>query len=136
MSLYLCAMDCREGCDNEIDGVEVGSYEYFGEFRDCVCRYVEESQWGSRCPVLMRHSDCDGTFTPEDCKALMSELSLIYSVFSALPPDSSIAANQGREGHFSNLCDCFVDIDGVNLIQRLYGLCQCAVESGVSVYFQ
>ena len=136
MSLYLCAMDCRDGSDRELDGVEVGSYGYFGAFRKCVCRYVEGGQWGSRCPILMRHSDCDGTFTPEECRALTDELALIYRTFSALPPDSAITEKQGREGDFANLCECFGDIDGVSLIERLYGLCQCAAEAGVPVYFQ
>ncbi len=84
MGLYLCVFDG----DDEIEGVEVGSYEDFGTFRDTVRDSLEHGDSGSRFPVLMKHSDCDGMWTPREAEALHAELTLIAQEFASRPCSS------------------------------------------------
>jgi hypothetical protein len=47
MGLYLCIFAGDDG-DEELDGVEVGGYDDFGEFRDLIARLIERGTWASR----------------------------------------------------------------------------------------
>lgn len=140
MSLYLCVFDFSDNFENEIMGVEVGSYSYFGVFRDCICKYVENNQRGSRCPYIMNHEDSNGVFTPNDCSNVLHELSLIKGVFTNIPLDNDIIANMPNllqnKKPCKTLADCFVDIDGCNLIEQLTLICKCSIETNLNLYFQ
>ena len=48
MGLYLAIFDA----ENEIAGVEVGSYQHFSNFRNSIVDYYENGAAGSRFPTL------------------------------------------------------------------------------------
>src|SRR5689334_21276349 len=85
MGLYLCVFAGAEA-DDEIDGIEVGSYEDFGRLRDVVAQRLEPEGRGTRFPVLMGHPDSDGQWTPGESVALAAELTVIAAELSQLPP--------------------------------------------------
>ena len=88
MGLYLCVFAGTEA-DDEIDGIEVGSYEDFGRLRDVVAQRLEPDGWGSRFPVLMGHPDSDGQWTPDESMALEAELGVICAELAQGCPRSS-----------------------------------------------
>ncbi|MGO6971319.1 Imm70 family immunity protein [Rhizobium leguminosarum] len=137
MGLYLCIFDG----DDELDGVEVGSYADFGTFRTAVATHVEEGVEGSRCPMLMLHSDCDGQWFLEEVVLLRAELATITERFMELPPEPlggdwkpEVAKTFGL--YPANLYDCFFDVDGEPLLDRLMGLAQLSVERNLPILFQ
>jgi hypothetical protein len=136
MGLYLAVFDG----DEEIDGVEVGSYDDFAFFRDAVASGLEGGSAGSRFPTLILHSDCDGEWTAEQAVALESELGAITQEFADLPPvllhgwKAEVAKMFGIKP--SNLGDCFFDVDGEPLLERLAGLAKLSQERNLPILFQ
>lgn len=137
MGLYLCVFDG----DDEVEGVEVGSYGDFGILRDVVRDSLEGGAVGSRFPILMRHSDCDGTWSPEEARFLQLELGTIARELARQPPiplgdgwKKPVARSLGLSP--TSLLDCFFDVDGEPLLERLRGLCACSVERGLPILFQ
>ena len=82
MGLYLCVFDE----ENELEGVEVGSYADFNFFRDAVTATVEKGNAGSVSEVLNTHSDSDGEWTSEDARRLLAELAQIKETMLQYPP--------------------------------------------------
>ena len=136
MGLYLCIFDGED----ELDGVEVGSYADFGTFRTAVATHVEGGAGGSRCPTLMLHSDCDGQWSPEEAVLLRAELATIAETFRGLPPEPLVGwkseAAKMLGLHPANLYDCFFDVDGELLLDRLMGLTQLSAERNLPIVFQ
>lgn len=137
MGLYLAVFDG----DAELDGVEVGSYADFGDFRELVAIRLEAGAEGSRFPTLMLHSDCDGEWSPEASERLLRELRTIESEFSLLPPVTVTAGWKGEvlarlPRRPANLADCCFDIDGEPLITRLIGLTELSVARRLPILFQ
>ena len=137
MGLYLCIFDDED----ELDGVEIGLYADFGAFRSAVAMHVEGGVEGSRCPTLMLHSDCDGQWSPEEAVRLQTELTVIAERFMELPPEplgdgwkSEVARDFGLRP--SSLYDCFFDVDGEPLLERLMGLAKLSVERNLCILFQ
>lgn len=137
MSLYLCIFDNEE----EIEGVEIGSYSDFNFFRDTVIAIVESGKAGSVCPVLINHSDCDGEWSVSEAIALDSELKVIEESFGKYPAiefnspwKSDVAKMFGIKP--KNLLDCFFDIDGEPLIERLRHLVKVSIKSNLPILFQ
>jgi len=137
MGLYLCIFDG----DDELGGVEVGSYADFGTFRDAIASHVEGGVEGSRCPTLMLHSDCDGEWSPEESSMLQTELVTITERFMELPPEplgdgwkSEVAKAFGLRP--TSLYECFFDVDGEPLLDRLMGLAQLSVKRSLPIMFQ
>lgn len=137
MGLYLTVFDG----DEELDGVEIGFYSDFAAFRALVARCVERGRIGSKCPTLMTHSDCDGEWLPDEASALLAELSVIRKRFEQLPPidlgdgwQSELANSLGL--HPKNLNECFFDVDGVSLLDRLSGLARLSVDKSLPILFQ
>ncbi len=136
MGLYLTVFDR----DTELDGVEVGAYSDFGFFRDAVVTNLEGGIAGSRYPTLILHSDCDGEWAPEQAAALELELEAVSNQFSELPPvrlegwKSKVAKLLGL--HPSSLYDCFFDVDGEPLLERLIGLARLSQQRGLPILFQ
>lgn len=137
MGLYLCIF---EG-DEEVEGLEIGSYDDFGTFRDTIRDRLEGGNAGSRFPVLMTHSDCDGTWSPVEASALHAELVAIARELSSLSPipardgwQQSVVRTLGLSP--ANLAECFFDVDGEPLLDRLLGLCKCSIERGLPILFQ
>lgn len=137
MGLYLCVFDGED----ELEGVEVGSYADFGSFRDTVAMTVENGETGSVCPVLNLHSDSDGEWTSSESEELLLELANIEAAFKKSPPvefnsqwKHEVAVKFGIS--IRTLHDCFFDIDGESLIERLSGLAKVSVKSGQPIIFQ
>lgn len=138
MGLYLAVFDGEE----ELEGVEVGSYADFGAFRDAVVERLEGGAAGSRFPTLILHSDCDGGWSTEESARLQVELEEIADEFRRLPPleleagswQSEVAKSFGIRP--ANLYDSFFDVDGEPLIDRLLGLIGVARRHGRDILFQ
>ena len=135
MGLYLTIFDNGD----EIDGVEVGMYADFAAFRDAVVS-LERGVAGSRFPTLILHSDCDGEWTPEQSAALEVELRTIaveFAVMPAVPLDgwkSQVAKLLGLRP--TSLSDCFFDVDGEPLLERLIDLSRLSQDRNLPIIFQ
>ncbi|HEX3624545.1 MAG TPA: Imm70 family immunity protein [Verrucomicrobiae bacterium] len=137
MGLYLCIFDG----DDEIDGVEIGSYADFGELRDYVARELECGVIGSRFPTFMLHSDCDGEWSASNCETLQHELGEIEAELKQRPPvpffsewQRLVAKSIGL--HPQNAFESFIDVDGEFLLDRLQVLVKKATERGLPILFQ
>ena len=137
MGLYLCIFENEE----DIAGVDVGTYSDFARFRDVIADSLEAGHVGSRFPTLMLHSDCDGEWNVDECQLLVKELETMGAELRALPPTpfpdnwQRIAAEQAGLVP-QNLFDCFIDVDGENLIERISALCNTATERKLPISFQ
>ena len=137
MSLYLCIFDE----DEELDGVDVGAYSDFGNFRDTIVRELERGSTGSRFPTFMLHADCDGQWNAGDCGKLENELETISAELKQRPPKEFFAEWQKNAAKQCGLCpkslyDCFIDVDGEPLLERLLGLTSLAQRRGLPILFQ
>ncbi|MDA9529570.1 Imm70 family immunity protein [Bradyrhizobium sp. CCBAU 25338] len=137
MGLYLCIFDG----DQELDGVEIGSYADFGAFRDCVVRELEGGIAGSKFPTLILHSDSDGQWSPSEARELEKELQSIGEEFRRRPriPINSewqrqVAKTVGLR--IDTLYDCFFDVDGESLLERLINLARLSQRRGLYILFQ
>jgi Immunity protein 70 len=137
MGLYLCVFED----DEELDGVEVGLYSDFSDFRRTVTSRLECGDPGSRFPTLILHSDCDGDWSSSECFVLRAELLQISVELHEFPGvefqspwQKEVAKTFGVE--VNSLYDTFIDVDGEPLIQRMIGLCDIAIARGVSILFQ
>lgn len=135
--MYLCIFDD----DEEIEGVGVGAYSDFGDFRKTVFSILENDKWGSRFPTLMQHSDCDGEWSVEACSDLIAELETIGTEFKGKPPTKFASQWQRDVANKiglrpANLYDCFIDIDGEPLIERLLELAKLAQRRKLPILFQ
>lgn len=137
MGLYLCIFNKEE----ELEGVEVGSYSDFEYFRANVTQYLESGSPGSRFPTLILHSDCDGEWVTTECALLKVELELIAAAFRAFPPiplrsgwQELVAKSIGLRP--STLYESFIDVDGELLLERLIRLCEVAIDTKLSILFQ
>jgi hypothetical protein len=137
MGLCLCVFDGEE----EVDGVEAGSYEDFGALRDYVAGTLEGGTRGSRYPIFMLHSDCDGVWPAEACRALAAELADMKQRMMCAPalqvsaePYRSIAAR--LELRPSSGFESFIDVDGCPVLERLIGLFYVAVDRELPILFQ
>lgn len=140
MGLYLCVFGGPDG-DDELDGVDVGAYSDFGRFRSVVAQHLEPGGWGSRFPVLMLHPDSDGEWSPQESEALAAELATITEELGKLPPtgfpegwQAQTAAHLGLQPQ--SLRDCFIDVDGELLLDRLADLVRLSVREGQPIAFQ
>jgi hypothetical protein len=137
MGLYLAVFDG----DRELDGVEVGSYSDFGVFRNAVVTNLEGGAAGSRFPTLILHSDCDGLWTPSEATTLQRELEIIRAGFRECPPIALSAVWQREVTmilgiQIRNLCDCFFDVDGEPLLDRLIDLAKLSHTRKAPILFQ
>lgn len=137
MGLYLCVFDGEE----ELDGVEVGPYAEFASFRESITKLLEAGIAGSRFPVLILHHDSDGEWAPGEAETLERELTDIREAFRQLPPielssdwQRQVAKNAGLG--FLSLYDCFFDVDGEPLIDRLIGLAKLSQIRKLPIIFQ
>jgi hypothetical protein len=120
---------------------EVGSYADFGVFSSAVATHIEGGAEGSKCPTLMLHSDCDGQWSAHEAALLQGELTTIAEKFIQLPPEPlgngwrpDVARMYGLRP--TNLYDCFFDVDGEPLLDRLKGLAQLSIERNLPILFQ
>ncbi|PWU10041.1 MAG: hypothetical protein C5B50_26250 [Verrucomicrobia bacterium] len=137
MGLYLCIFDGEE----ELDGIEVGSYADYNTFRDYIVHELEEGKAGSRFPTLVMHSDCDGEWSAADCGKLKDELAEIAAALRQRPavPFSSEWQKTAAESvglKPQNAFESFVDVDGELLLGRLQNLVQNAFDRKLPILFQ
>lgn len=137
MGLYLCVFDN----DDELEGVEAGSYSDFDFFRSTVTELLEDGTAGAKYPTLIVHSDSDGEWSPADCEKLKQELEGITEEFKRLPPVQFRADWQQQIGKSLglkplSLYESFIDVDGEPLLERLQRLCDVAVQSNQPILFQ
>jgi len=138
MGLYLAVFD---DTGDEISGVEVGTYADFSAFRTAVVRKLEDGTPGSQYPTLILHSDCDGQWTPSEAAALEKELEIISAHFREIPPiplsadwQKEVAKTFGIRP--ASLYDCFFDVDGEPLLERLIGLAKLSQTRNLPILFQ
>jgi hypothetical protein len=138
MGLYFCIFDDHE---DEVDAVEIGTYADYARFTETVTREVESGKLGSVCPMLTLHHDSDGTWSAEDCQKLLDELRVIEEVFRQKPPKPfdvdwmrEVAIERGLSS--KSLYECFIDIEGDFLVERLKSLCQTSIQTGHPIVFQ
>lgn len=136
MGLYLAVFDDLV----ELDGVEVGLYQDFKEFRDAVVTNLEPSGAGSLFPTLILHSDSDGEWSFGESGTLRIELIEISKKFRLLPPYAletnwkvSTAKQLGLK--FDSLYDCFFDVDGEPLLERLIRLTALSEQKKLPISF-
>jgi len=141
MGLYLCVFASRD-VDDEVDGVEVGSYDDLHQLRGAVAKQLEGGRWASRFPVLMSHPDSDGEWAPHEAQALARELRTIEDELGALPP-TGFAEGSWQRGVAKttgvipgSLAQCFIDIDGEPLLERLRDLADIAADRDLPISFQ
>jgi hypothetical protein len=137
MGLYLCVFDG----DDEVDGLEVGSYADYGNLVKHVVEKLEGGVGGSRFPVFVLHSDCDGSWTPEECAVLEKEICIIVAEFKqheAIPFSSDWQFKIAKQmGHCpQNLYESFIDVDGELLLDRLLELARVAQHRDEPIVFQ
>jgi len=136
MGLYLTIFEDSV----ELDGVEVGAYADFSSFRDAIVSNLEACVPGSRFPTLILHSDCDGEWTPGQAAALEAELEVITKEFANLPPvpldgwKAEVAKIVGIRP--ISLAECFFDVDGESLLERLLGLARLSQDRKLPILFQ
>jgi hypothetical protein len=138
MGLYLAVFDDDE---EELEGVEVGSYSDWNRFVDKVSDVFEGGVRGSRFPLLTYHSDCEGEWSATDCLPLIKNLDEIAVAFRKLPPEPITEGWQPQVAkefglRLDHLYDCFFDVDGENLFERLLTLAETARKTGFPVLFQ
>jgi hypothetical protein len=140
MGLYLCVFS-DDDTDDEVDGVVVGGYDDFNELRRTIAERLEPDGWGSRFPVVMSHPDSDGVWSVLDAGRLEAELSTIAAEFAQLPPvalaegwQQELGAQLGLQP--ASLRECFIDVDGEPLIDRLVGLSREAQRVQRDIWFQ
>jgi hypothetical protein len=137
MGLYLCIFDG----DEDINGVEIGSYADYGVFLDYVTRELEHGQTGGRFPTLVLHSDCDGEWSVADCYKLQVELDQIAAALSTHPPvafsskwQNDVAKSIGLKP--KSALESFIDVDGEFLVERLQNLVKDAIARRLPILFQ
>ena len=138
MGLYLCVFDDEE---TDLEGVDVGPYSEWNRFVDCVASTCEGGVEGSRYPLLTVHSDSDGECSALEASVLLKGINEIRRRFDGYPciPFESdwqrgIAKQFGIQP--SSLAECFFDVDGENIFDRLGDVLSKAVEVCRPVSFQ
>jgi hypothetical protein len=136
MSLYLCVFAGSQ----EIAGVEVGTYAEFNALRARIAP-LEGGPAGTRFPVLMLHSDCEGEWSVAACAQLERELATIVQELADRPPQpfpseaqARLAAERGLVPRHAG--ECFLDVDGSPLLGRLQALVAVARHAGFPLLFQ
>lgn len=137
MGLYLCIFDE----DEELDGVEVGPYEDFNSLRNHVVREFEGGIGGSRYPTFIIHSDCDGDWSVSECVKLGPELAEIATLMKNGPPVPFVSVWQAKVAKSvglvpQNAFECFIDVDGEFVIDRIRKLVTMATDRQLPILFQ
>lgn len=137
MGLYLCIFDG----DEDIDGLEVGSYADYNALRNYVVGEFEEGKAGSSFPTFVMHSDSDGEWSVEQCCQLRNELSAIVAAMKTRPPvefssewQRGVAKSVGLVPQ--NAFESFIDVDGEFLLERLQNLIEKSITKQLPILFQ
>ena len=137
MGLYLCIFDGNE----DVDGVEVGSYGDYNALRDYVVRELEGGKAGSRFPTFILHSDCDGEWGLADCDKLRGELVAVVADLKSRAAGGFVSDWQKAVAKSiglvpKNAFESFIDVDGEFLLERLQSLVDGAIKRRQPILFQ
>jgi hypothetical protein len=137
MSLYLTIFKENE----EIDSVEIGMYSDFDDFRSCIRNSLEKGDHGSNYPILQLHVDSDGEWSYRESEKLKLELIEIKNKLLNMNPidiDKEWKKEQIKINNITinNADDCFFDVDGENLTNRLIDLCDISIKLQLPILFQ
>lgn len=137
MGLYLCIFDE----DEDVNGVEVGSYADFNALRDYIVHELGGGKEESRFPVFTLHSDSDGEWSVSECEKMCVELADIVAALKARPAVKFVSDWQEVVAKSiglvpQNAFESFIDVDGEFLLERLQGLADCAVKRRLPILFQ
>jgi hypothetical protein len=137
MGLYLCVFDNSE----EVEGVEVGPYSDYGALRDYIVAELGDQKAGSKYPVFVLHSDCDGEWSIHDCEKLQAELTAIIAALKQRPAvpfvsdwQKNVAKSIGLKP--KNALESFIDVDGEFVLERLLELVRVALNKQMPILFQ
>jgi hypothetical protein len=136
MGLYLCVF---RG-DEELLGVDVGSYDDFERFRDAA-RALDRRVF-RRYGALRMNMSPTTHWTPREAAKLAGELVHLREALRREParpfPPGSWQAERAAELGLApaSLAECFFDFDGGSLFDRLLELCRVAVEAREPILFQ
>ena len=137
MGLYLCIFDG----DEDIDGVEIGSYADYNAMRDYIVHKLEAGKAGSGFPIFVLHSDCDGEWSTDECEKLQNELFEIVANLKQRPTvefasdwQKNVAKSIGLNPQ--NAFESFIDVDGEFLLERLQSLAKNALKHRLPILFQ
>ena len=141
MSLYL-AVFATDSADDELDGIDLGSYGDFADLRSAVSGAVEDSPWGSRFPIFMNVPDNGPVWDVPSLHGLAREVESIRKglaqhearAFDAGSWQAGVARRQGLTP--ATLADCFIDVDGEPLLDRLAALVATAMSHERPIEFQ
>ena len=137
MGLYLCVFED----DVDVDGIDVGMYDDWNGFIKAIVGHLEGGQRGSRFPLLTLHPDSDGQWSPSECadlEKMLDEIGREFDRLPAEPPGSGWKADIAKRFglHLKTLRDCFFDVDGESLIDRLRDLAKVAKKLNRPIIFQ
>lgn len=136
MGLYLCVFRGEE----ELAGVEVGSYDDFEAFRG-EARAIDGRIF-RRFGTLRLAVSPTSAWSPRAAARLARELTVLAGELKRLPPrplpEGSWQAELARERHLTPATryDCYFDLDGEPLVERLLELCRVAVAEREPILFQ
>jgi Immunity protein 70 len=88
----------------------------------------------------MMHSDCDGQWSPDECVVLKQELEAIRDEMTKLPAVPFPAGWQQQVAEEFGLTsqralDCFITVDGENLVDAIARLADLAIKLGKPIDF-
>lgn len=137
MGLYLTIFSDEE----ELAGLEIGSYSDYAKFIDFLVENVEGGNRGSKCPTLTLHHDSDGEWSSLESVQLLSELKYIKEKLIKLPPYNTgiewmnllFKENSMKP---NNAYESFLDVDGEYLLERLIDLTCQSIELKLPILFQ
>ncbi|CAM4312947.1 Imm70 family immunity protein [Corallococcus exiguus] len=136
----LCLVVYEGGED--LEEVAVGGYSDFGALRDYVTRELEPAgRAGSRFPMFILHSDCDGEWSVADCERLREELAVIAREMQARPPVAFASEWQRSEASSMGLVprnafESFLALSGGFLVEALQDLVEFALKRRAPISFQ
>jgi len=136
MGLYLCVF---RG-DDELEGVEVGSYDDFERFRDAA--RALDRRFFRKYGTLRSNIKPNTCWSRREAARLARELTALGAELKKLPPrpfpsgswQEQIASERGLAP--ASLYDCFFDVDGEPLVERMIGLCRVSVDAREPILFQ
>ena len=136
MGLYLCVF---RG-DEELEGVEVGGYDDFERFR-VTARELDRRVF-RRFSTLSAEVKPNTHWSPREAARLSRELAALGDELRKLPPrpfaqgswQEQVSRELGRAP--TSLYDCFIDVDGEPLVERLLGLCRVSTDAREPILFQ
>lgn len=136
MGLYLCVFRGEE----ELDGIDVGSYDDFERFRNEA--RSRDGRVFHRYGTLRMAVTPTRHWSPRAAARLADELTALRELLRREPPrplppgswQAQLAAERGLAP--ASLADCYFDVDGASLFDRMLELCRLAVEARQPILFQ